>query len=64
MNEIINNNYNGYIVKKNDYKEICKKIIFLYKNKNFFKSRPIKSSKKYNLNLLIKKYFKAYHADL
>ncbi len=63
-NEIIINNYNGFVIKKNDYKKICKKIIFLYKNKNFFKSKPIKSSKKYNLGFLVKKYLKAYYADL
>ena len=55
-NEIVINKNNGFIIKNNHYKELCKKIIFLSKYKNYFKSRPIESAKKYDLKSLKKKY--------
>ena len=55
-NEIVINKNNGFIIENNHYKKLCKKIIFLSKYKNYFKSRPIESAKKYDLKSLKKKY--------
>ena len=59
-NEIVHNNYNGFIIKKNDVNLYCKKIKKFNKNKKIFKNNPIISSKSYDLFMLIKKYKKIY----
>ena len=63
-NEIIINNYNGFIIKNNDQIKFCKTILKFSKNKNYFKKNPLKSSKKYNLEKLKKEYIKIYSTDL
>ena len=59
-NEIISNNYNGFKIKSNNFNLLINKIIFLNKKKGFFKNKPFKSSKKYNLDDLVRKYIKIY----
>lgn len=63
-NEIIKNNYNGFVIKENNQSAFCQKIKKIYKEKNFFKRKPFQSSKKYDFNNLIKKYFYIYQQDL
>lgn len=63
-NEIIKNNYNGFVIKENNQSAFCQKIKKIYKEKNFFKKKPFQSSKKYDFNNLIKKYFYIYQQDL
>ena len=63
-NEIIINNYNGFIVKNSNKLHFCKKILQLSKNKNYFKKKPVFSSKKYDLEKLKKEYIKIYQQDL
>lgn len=59
-NEIVSNNYNGFKVKSGNFNLLIKKIIFLSKKKNFFKNKPFRSSKKFNLDYLVQKYIKIY----
>ena len=59
-NEIIINNYNGFIVQNNDNKIFCRKIKKIYQDKNFFKKYPFQSSKKYDLETLKKKFLEIY----
>ena len=63
-NEIIINNYNGFIIKNDNKSNFCKKILQLSKDKKFFKNKPISSSKKYDLDKLKKDYEKMYQHDL
>ena len=63
-NEIVINNYNGFIIKNNQVIKFVKKIEKLTKNKSFFKSKPLKSAKKYDFENLKKEYFKLYQVDL
>ena len=63
-NEIIKNNYNGFVIKENNQSAFCQKIKKIYKEKNFFKKKPFQSSKKYDFNNLIKKYFYIYQQEL
>ena len=59
-NEIIKNNFNGFITRKNKVFLLCKKIFYFEKNKKKFKSNPLSSSKKYDLKFLYGKYLKIY----
>ena len=63
-NEIIKNNYNGFIVKGNSNIYFCKKILKFKKNKNIFNFNSLKSAQKYDLNKLKEKYLKIYQLDL
>ncbi len=58
--EIVLNNYNGFKIKPNNFNLLIKKIIFLSKTKSFFKNKPFKSSKKFDLDHLLSKYIKIY----
>ena len=59
-NEIIKNNLNGFITRKNKLFLLCKKILYFEKNKKKFKSNPLSSSKKYDLKFLYGKYLEIY----
>lgn len=63
-NEIVSNNYNGFKVKSGNFNLLIKKIIFLSKKKNFFRNKPFRSSKKFNLDYLVQKYIKIYKKNL
>ncbi len=64
LKNIIKNNYNGFIVK--DYKSLSIKILELIdkdqSNKNKYIDNSIKSSKKYHLNKIKKKWVKLFSA--
>lgn len=61
LNEIIKNNYNGYLVKKFNTKLFAKKIIHLLENSNlrnkFIKNGYEDYKKKYTAELMTKKYY-------
>ena len=63
-NEIVKNNFNGYIVENKNNFTFCKKILSFNKNRNIFKANPLKSSYKYDLDKLKNKYIKVYQTDL
>ena len=58
--EIVINNYNGFKIKNDNYNSFIKYLDYFKDNKNYFKNKPYLSSKKYDLDFLIKKYIKNY----
>ena len=64
VNSIIKNNYNGYLIKPNNYLQLSKKIKFLMKNSNVRKKMGLNNYKilknNFNSNLIIKKYKMLY----
>jgi len=59
-NEIVRDKYNGFKIKNNDYKKFINYLIFFKNNKKYLKKNPFLSSKKYDLDNLVKKYIKIY----
>ena len=62
-NEIITNNYNGYIIDFNDIDNFVKKIKDIYANKqmlNFVEVNAFKTAEKYDLELVTKKLINIY----
>lgn len=61
VNEIIKNNYNGVIVKRNDVKDICRGIKKVLENKDFserISKNALEDSKKYSEKVIIKEWEK------
>lgn len=59
LHEIVENNYNGFIVKNNDEKEFISKILFLIENANSLlkmQKNALKSSEKFTINEIGKKW--------
>lgn len=59
-NELVKNNYNGIILKKNNLDNFIKKLMLINKKKLLLNKNAFKSSKKFDLNLLVHKYIKIY----
>ena len=59
-NEIVRDKYNGFKIKNNDYKKFINYLIFFKNNKKYLKKNPFLSSKKYDLDNLVKVYMKIY----
>lgn len=61
LNEIIRNNYDGFLVNKKNYKKFANKIIFLLKNNNlknkFIKNGYYSYQKKFTANNMSQNYF-------
>jgi glycosyltransferase involved in cell wall biosynthesis len=59
-NEIVRNGYNGFKIKNNNYKKFIDYLNFFKNNTKYFKNKPYLSSKKYDLDHLVKQYVKIY----
>ena len=62
-NEIIIDNYNGYIIENTNLDKFADKIEYLFKNKNKLeelKKNTLESVKNYDLNLIVKKLLEIY----
>lgn len=63
-NEIVKNLDNGFVIKNNNFEKFINKLKKFSKNKNFFKNRPLISSKNYDLDKLVYKYINLYNQVL
>ena len=63
-NEIVKNSDNGFVIKNDNFEKFSNKLKKFSKNKNFFKNRPLISSKNYDLDKLVYKYINLYNQVL
>ena len=59
-NEIIKNNYNGFVIKGTNLNKFTEKLLFLNKKRNFFKKNPYNSVEKFDFKNLYKLYLGIY----
>jgi glycosyltransferase involved in cell wall biosynthesis len=63
ISDVIKNGYNGYLIEQKNPKKIAEKVMFLLKNKELrikFSENALKESKKYDWDLITKKYINIF----